>query len=107
MKRVAARGLPAAPIDAQAAFAARYQPVIVAALGDGADVFIEVDAADHTHGEWRRAAVAMLARAHAPARVVMVAGDAGAAVEEVLAYAAAAPGVTGQYLECANDFRPV
>lgn len=103
MNRIAARGLPDAPLDAQAAFVAAHQPGIAAALGTGEDVLVELDPADHTHREWRRAAAAMLARAHAPARVNFVAGFPGPAVEATAAYLARAPGVTGQYLECASE----
>lgn len=104
MKRIAARGLPGAPLEAQAAFTALHQPAVLAALENGEDVLVELDPADHTHGEWRRAAAAMLARAQAPSRVAVVAGEAGASLDAVATYFAAAPGVTGQYLECAADF---
>ena len=42
----------------------------------------------------------MLARKHAPSRVNLVAGE-GEALAAIETYLAAAPGVTGQYLEAA------
>ena len=56
------------------------------------------DAADYTHTGWRLAAVQMLAREHAPARVNAISGGGAAARAAALAYLADGAGITGQYL---------
>ena len=89
--------LPADPLAAASAFHRDRLSPVRDALFAGRDVALILPFADHTHTEWRRSAVAMLARAHAPRRVNMVAGGAGAAVP-IVAYLEQAPGVTGQYL---------
>lgn len=95
--RIDARGLPAAPLDAAAAFHARVVPAVRKAAGS--DLAILFDSADHRHLGWRRAAVEALAREAAPNRVNGVAGAEGEAVDQTCAYLAAAPGVTGQLLQ--------
>lgn len=95
------------PLAAQAEFNAQVLPAIVEALAGGEVVLVALDFADHTHREWRRAALAMLARAHAPARVNGVAGSQGTGLEVTASYLASAPGVTGQYLELAEDFSAI
>ena len=68
-------------------------------LDDGSQCLTLVFAeADHTHRGWRLAAVQILAREHAPARVNALAGGNAAAIAAALAYLGAADGVTGQYL---------
>lgn len=91
--------LPAEPLAAAGVFYQHWVAHVVALLEGGEDVMVALAPADHTHREWRRAIAAGLSRAHAPRRVNAVAG-AGAALDAVAAYLAAAPGVTGQYLEC-------
>ena len=98
MKRIAVDGLPDDPLAAAAAFHAEWLARIEEALVAGEDVLLHLPSADHTHRQWRRAAVAGLARKHTPRRVVMVAGS-GDAIAASEAYLAGAPGITGQYLE--------
>lgn len=101
MKRIEVEGLPEEPLAAAGVFHQNWLDPIERALETGLDVMVTLDPADHTHGEWRRAAAAMLARKHAPQRANLVAGTSEklAAVE---AYLAKAPGVTGQYFEAAE-----
>lgn len=92
-------GLPPEPLDAAAAFHARWLPEAIAMIEDGADSLVLVfPAADHTHREWRLAAVQGLARRFAPLRVNAIACDEGKPIAAATRYLAAAPGVTGQYL---------
>ena len=97
MKRVAVDDLPAEPLAAAGVFHQHWLPHVEAILASD-DVMVALAPADHTHREWRRALGAGLARAHAPRRVNVVAGE-GAALDAIERYLAAAPGVTGQYLE--------
>lgn len=96
---VAANGLPESPLDAALHFYQRHVPQILAAGDDCAVLF---DPADHSHHAWRLAAVQQLARDVAPARVNAVVGGDDAAIADVLAYLAKAPGVTGQLLAVAD-----
>ena len=98
MKRVAVDDLPAEPLAAAGVFHQHWLPHIEVALAGGEDVMISFAPADHTHREWRRAIAAGLARAYTPRRVNVVAGE-GAVLDAFEAYLAAAPGITGQYLE--------
>lgn len=95
---IAARALPADPIDAAAAFHSGVVPTVKQALALESDVVLLFDRADAIHDGWRLAAVRDLARMATPARVNAAAGADGAAMDEVLAYLAAAPGITGQVL---------
>jgi hypothetical protein len=97
MKRVTVDDLPDAPLAAAGVFHQHWLPHVQTLLEQD-DVLLAMAAADHTHREWRQAIAAGLARAHAPRRLNIVAGS-GLAVEAAAAYLAAAPGVTGQYLE--------
>lgn len=101
MKRIEVDGLPDDPLAAAGLFHQNWLDPIERALDAGTDVMIVLEAADHTHAEWRRAAAAMLARKHTPQRVNLVAG-AGDNVDAAEAYLAKAPGITGQYLEAAG-----
>ena len=94
-QRIDARRLPESPLDAAAEFLAQIAPQVRAAAADVAIVF---DPANHPHDEWRLAAIRQLARDAAPQRVNAATGPDGAALDDVLAYLAAAPGVTGQIL---------
>ena len=98
MKRVKVEGLPAEPVAAAGVFHQHWLPHIEAQLDAGEDVMVTMPPADHTHREWRRAISAGLARAHAPRRVNVVAGESAplAAFERFLAEG---PGITGQYFE--------
>ena len=101
MKRIEVEGLPDDPLAAAGLFHQNWTDPIERALGGGQDVLVALESADHTHGEWRKAAAAMLARKHTPRRVNLVAGE-GEALAAIETYLAAAPGVTGQYLEAAS-----
>ena len=98
MEQVAIEGLPDDPLHAAGSFHKEWLAQIERLLGQGSDVMICIPAADHTHHEWRKAAVAMLARKHTPQRVNMV-GGRGAHALAAIAYLASAHGVTGQYFE--------
>lgn len=97
MRTVEARGLPADPLDAAAAFHATVVPQVRAAGADEA-LTVAFDPADYRHTGWRLAAIQSLAREAAPARVNAVASIDTAALAAALGYLARAPGVTGQYL---------
>ena len=99
MKRIAVEGLPDDPLAAAGVFHQHWLAHVEDVLGRGEDVMLFMPPADHIHREWRRAIVAGLARKHAPRRINMVAGGAGEAADATEAYLAAAPGITGQYLE--------
>ena len=86
--------LPERPLDAAAAFASRY--LSQARASSAGDLVLLFAHADHTHENWRRAAVEELAREAAPARVNGVVGGGAAAQGEVIDYLDRAPGVTGQ-----------
>ena len=101
MKRIAVEGLPDDPLGAAGLFHQNWLDPIERALDLGEDVMVTLEPADHTHGEWRKAAAAMLARKHTPRRVLLVAGE-GEALDAMEDYLARAPGVTGQYFEAAR-----
>lgn len=93
--------LPPAPAEAAAEFHTQWVPQARAALADGSEdnaLLIVMPEADHTHGEWRLAAVRMLARLAAPARVNLIGCDAADDIARFAKYLERAPGVTGQYL---------
>ena len=98
MKRIEIDGLPHDPLAAAGLFHQNWLDPIERALNAGQDVLVALEGADHTHGEWRKAAAAMLARKHTPRRVNLVSGESDA-INAVEVYLAGAPGVTGQYLE--------
>lgn len=97
MKRIAVDDLPEDPLSAAGVFHQHWLPYAEEALGAGDDLLLTFAPADHTHRGWRLAAVAGLARKHAPLRVNAVAGE-GEAIAQAERYLVAAPGVTGQYL---------
>lgn len=101
MEQIAIEGLPDDPLHAAGSFHNEWLAQIERSLSLGSDVMIFIPAADHTHHEWRKSAVAMLARKHTPQRVNMV-GGSGAHARAAIAYLASAHGVTGQYLEAAS-----
>ncbi len=91
--------LPQAALDASTAFHAHHLPEITRLIGGQPDLLVVIfPPAPYDHRAWRRAAIADLARAHAPVRVVGLADGEAAAVARTLAYLDAAPGVTGQML---------
>lgn len=98
MKRIGVDDLPPEPLAAAGLFHQHWLPHVEGALENGADVMVTLAPAHHSHREWRLAIAAGLARAHAPRRINLVAGE-GAALDGFEAYLAAAPGITGQYFE--------
>ena len=98
MKRIVVDGLPDEPLAAAGIFHQHWLAHVEDILSKGEDVMLQVASSDHTHREWRLAIVAGLARKHTPRRINMVAGE-GDAVDATETYLAAAPGITGQYLE--------
>lgn len=95
--------LPEAALDASAAFHARHVAAIRTTLADRPEsppesLVVIFPPAAYDHRGWRRAAIADLARAHAPVRVVGLADGEPAAVARILAYLETAQGVTGQFL---------
>ena len=97
MKRLTITDLPDAPLEASRMFHAEWLGKARTLLA-GDDLLIALPHANHTHTEWRCAAAAMLARAGVPKRAFVVAGE-GEALDETARYLAAAPGITGQYLQ--------
>lgn len=96
--------LPGDALGAAAGFHAGHVARVQHEAADGAKaVAIVVPPALVDHTDWRRAAVHDLARALAPVRVNMVAGQAGASLDATLAYLGNAPGVTGHYLQLDGD----
>lgn len=92
-------GLPAGALDAAGSFQRDWLPRAREALAAGIESLVLVlPEAPYDHADWRRVAVRDLARAHAPQRVNMLAGDGEEALDAMTAYLAAAPGVTGQLL---------
>ncbi len=96
MASVRIEGLPPEPLAAAAVFHAEWLPRLSAA--SDVDLVLVFPTADHTHRAWRLAAVQGLARTAVPKRVNALAGDDEASIAAGLAWFAAAPGVTGQYL---------
>ena len=102
---------PVAPLDASAYFLAHCLPQVREMLaGEGMWEPLErpqaacviLPEASHEHHSWRIAAVEELAREAAPVRINGIVGGSDEALEEVVAYLDAAPGVTGQVLEVAD-----
>ena len=98
MKRIAVDDLPTEPLAAAGVFHQHWLDHVETVLAKGEDVLITLPPADYTHREWRRAAVAMLARQYTPLRVNVVSGE-GRGLDKAEAYLSGAPGITGQYLE--------
>ncbi|MGI8942684.1 MAG: Rossmann fold domain-containing protein [Qipengyuania sp.] len=100
MKRVVIDNLPDEPLAAAGVFHQHWLPHAEALLDEGQDVLLIFPPADHTHRAWRTTALQGLARQAAPLRVSGATGS-GDPLDAITAYLAAAPGVTGQYLEAA------
>ena len=98
MRVLRVEGLPAAPLDAAAAFHARWLARARAELADGCDLVLVFPPAAHPHDAWRLAAVQELAREAAPLRVNALVGDTGEAIAAMLDWLAGAGAVTGQVL---------
>ena len=90
--------LPAGALDAAAMFHGEWRGPAHSILGRADALVIVTPPAAYDHADWRRTAARDLARAVAPKRVNMIAGSDEQAIQATLAYLAAAPGVTGQYL---------
>ncbi|OCC24972.1 hypothetical protein MB02_05895 [Croceicoccus estronivorus] len=98
--------MPANALEASSAFYAEHLVAIAELLADGPDTLVVIfPPATHDHRGWRRAAIADLARAHAPTRVLGLIDGDPAGVSRALAYCESAEGVTGQLL--AVDGNPV
>lgn len=84
------------PLKASAAF----HSGIVPRVRESSDpcVTLVFTAASHEHTGWRRAAIAMLARAMVPQRINALSAVDDTAIASAIAYLEAAPGLTGQYL---------
>lgn len=100
MGAVCITGLPAAPLDAAAAFHAEWLPRIRAELAASPDecAVLVFPPAEHSHRGWRLAAVQELARDLAPRRVNALAGDSAAGLSAATALLEECPGITGQLL---------
>ena len=93
--------LPSDALGASASFTCNHLDKARTQSGDGPDdsLVIVLPPADYDHADWRRALARDLARAHAPARVNVVAAAQGPGLDAMLAYLKGAKGVTGHYLE--------
>lgn len=97
-------GLPSDALGAASAFHAHWAAQVGHYVAGGAAaVAVVLPKAGVDQADWRRAAARDLARAHAPARVNVVAAASGAALPATLAYLRDAPGVTGHYLVLHDD----
>ena len=91
--------LPDASLDAATLFCREYLPQVEQLLGDRSQaITIVMPQAGQKHDDWRRALARDLARAHAPQRVNVIAGNEVAHIDATLRYLEASPGVTGQYI---------
>ncbi|AZI37105.1 hypothetical protein NT2_01_04290 [Caenibius tardaugens NBRC 16725] len=92
-------GLPEGAPHASAAFHADHAAAIADRLADAPESLVIVfPRASYDHRGWRRAAIADLARAHAPVRVNGLVDGDPAAMARTLAFLEMAKGVTGQLL---------
>jgi hypothetical protein len=89
--------LPAAPLEAAAQFYANIG--LWAGEHKGKDMALVFPQAAAGHRAWRLAAVQDMARQYAPCRTNAVVGDEPEKLDQMLAYLAAAPGITGQVFE--------
>jgi hypothetical protein len=91
--------LPDDALAAAASFHADFLPQLLDRLAGGETCLTVIFApAAHAHRDWRRAAIATIAREKAPARINAIASDDETAIEAALRYLETADGVTGQYL---------
>ena len=102
MRRIEVGFLPSSALDAANAFMAFQLDAARALLRDPdcTALAIILPPAPHDHRDWRLTLARDLAREAAPRRVNVVAGPPGDARDAAVAFLAAAPGVTGQYLVC-------
>jgi len=90
--------LPAGALDAAAQFHGEWRSRALTLLDREGALAIVMPLAPYDHADWRRAAARDFARAVAPKRVNLIAGDDEPAIAAALAYLDSAPGVTGQFL---------
>lgn len=102
MLRIAIDNLPGSALAASGYFYSHHLAAIRQMLGQGDDAVLLLDAADHAHNDWRKAAIAGLAREYTPARINGISGGDCTAQDRAIEYLANAPGVTGQYLPLHN-----
>lgn len=95
MRVVRIEALPADPLDAAAAFHARWLPALRSSDGD---LLIVFPPAGHMHRLWRVAATQELAREAAPHRVNALAAADDEGIAAALVLLADCQGITGQYL---------
>jgi hypothetical protein len=100
MATVRVTALPAAPLDAAAAFHADWLPRIRAELAASPveSAVLVFPPADHSHRGWRLAAVQELARELAPRRINALACDSEPGLAAALALLDNCQGITGQLL---------
>ena len=93
--------LPGDALGASTSFTRDHLANARARIGEDADdsLVIVLPSAGYDHADWRRALARDLARAHAPARVNVVAAGHAPGLDATLAYLEGAKGVTGHYLE--------
>ena len=88
------------PLAAAAAGYTAILPQVLDLLSAGESVLTLVfEPAPHNHRDWRKAAVATLAREKAPARINAVASDDETAIEAAQHYLESAEAITGHYLQ--------
>lgn len=100
MATVRVMALPAAPLDAAAAFHGEWLPRIREQLARSADEssVLIFPPAEHSHRGWRLAAVQELARELAPRRINALACDSAGGEAAALALLDECQGLTGQLL---------
>lgn len=93
--------LPESALIASAVFHRDHLDPARRLIGQGADesLAIVLPPAPSDHADWRRALARDLARACAPVRVNVVAGEEAGPRAALLSYVEGAKGVTGHYLE--------
>lgn len=93
--------LPEGGVEASTAFVREHLAKARTHIGTGEteSLAIVLPVAEDSHRDWRLALARDLARAHAPARVNVVAGVDGDALTGILGYLESAKGVTGHYLQ--------
>ena len=99
MKRITVDDLPSDPLAAAGMFQEHWLSRIEHILKSGDDALVALSPAKHSHHEWRRTMAVGLARKYTARRCNIVAGGT-AAMGAFEHYLRAAPGITGQYLEC-------
>jgi len=100
--------LPDNPLDAAAAFHARFVSLVRAqVLAGEAVICLAFDPAGPDHAAWRLAAVQGLAREAAPMRVNAVIGMDHAAIERTVGWLAGNAAITGQCLTLGGAGEPI